>query len=369
MVAMPFLSLVGGATYALTPGMATNPAPLVANAKDTPFTGIYPDGSLYLANAHQGGVGPRAGGPGAVGPANAVLYETDTGNAVQNTGIPNGAMTPMFSPDGSLLAFNDYAIGNGHGLAVMGFDKGARTAASYRKVYQSDATTYPGWPLFLPDDKALVFANGTAADFSGNALGIQSFPAVVSSDLFVLDLASGTAKILAKAMGYASDQDAASGNTYLPFGAEELHHNFYPTGSPVAAGGYFWIFFDSYRHYGNTHANGLIRQLWGAAVDISPSGTYTTDPSHPPFYLTGQEDVAGNHRAFTALDPCHKDGDPCVTGIDCCNGFCTNGVCGKPPPSMGPLCAHTDESCAGGTPCCNASDHCINGFCGQILLQ
>src|SRR5205814_1576222 len=129
----------------------------------------------------------------------------------------------------------------------------------------------------------------------------------------------------------------------------------------------FWVFFDSYRHYGNL---GLQRQLWGAAVDISADGTYLADPSHPPFYLTGQELGTGNHRAFTALDPCRNDGDTCTTGIDCCGGYCTNGVCkppAPPPPGDPPKCAHTDESCADGTPCCNSQDRCIAHFCGQLL--
>jgi hypothetical protein len=33
----------------------------------------------------------------------------------------------------------------------------------------------------------------------------------------------------------------------------------------VAAGGYFWLFFDAMRHYGSL---GLQRQLWGVAIDI-----------------------------------------------------------------------------------------------------
>lgn len=37
---------------------------------------------------------------------------------------------------------------------------------------------------------------------------------------------------------------------------------------------------------------------------IHPDGTYTADPSHPAFYLPGQEFGAGNHRAFAALDFC-----------------------------------------------------------------
>jgi len=76
--------------------------------------------------------------------------------------------------------------------------------------------------------------------------------------------------------------------------------------SPVAAGGYFWVFFDSLRHYGNL---GLQRQLWGAAVEISATGDYTVDRSAPAFYLPGQELGTGNHRAFAALDPCKMDGN------------------------------------------------------------
>jgi hypothetical protein len=359
-----------GASYPITLGGAPNPTPILANAPDGSFVGMYPDGSLYVTNAHPGqNMGPRAGFLGSQGVETSSLHETDTGNVVANSGIPTGTMTPMFSPDGSLLAFNDYAIGNGHGLAVMNFSKGTRTASAYKKVYELTDGTFPAWPFFLPDNKAIVFAVGTAADFSGMALGLNFGGVVpVTSDLYVLDLATGSASILANAIGFASTSDARAGKTYLPFGQEELHHDFYPTVSPVAAGGYFWIFFDSYRHYGNTHANTMVRQLWGTAVDISSNGSYTADPSHPPFYITGQEDVAGNHRAFTALDPCKKDGDTCTTGIDCCGGFCTAGSCKLPlPPEAGPQCAHTDESCASGARCCNGRDHCIAGYCGQIL--
>jgi hypothetical protein len=360
----------GGASWPITLGGAVNPTPVAPTVPDGSFVGMYPDGSLYVTNAHPGqAMGPRAGFLGSQGTETAALHETDTGNVVSNSGVPTGAMTPTFSPDGSLLVFNDYAIGNGHGLAVMSFDKGARQATNYKQIYQVTDGTFPGWPFFLPDDKAVVFALGTAADFSGMALGLNlGGLAPVSSDLYVFDLSSSSAKMLAKAVGFASDQDAQAGNTYLPYGNEELHHNFYPTVSPVAAGGYFWVFFDSFRHYGNTHSGAMVRQLWGAAVDISPTGSYTTDPSHPAFYITGQEDVAGNHRAFTALDPCKKDGDSCTTGIDCCGGFCTNGACNPPPlPEAGPRCAHTDESCAGGTACCNSQDLCIAGYCGQII--
>jgi hypothetical protein len=200
---------------------------------------------------------------------------------------------------------------------------------------------------------------GGANDFSGNGVGLSgtSFTTLgaPSGDLYMLDLASGNSVMLAKAMGFASPQDAASGTTYLPFGNDDIHHHYYPTVSPVAAGGYFWIFFDSFRHYGN---QGLERQLWGTAVDVSPGGTYTTDASHPAFYVTGQEPGSGNHRAFTALDPCQADGASCTTGVDCCTGLCTNGKCGGPP-----RCSNIDEACGAGHSCCDATVSCIAGYC------
>ena len=58
----------------------------------------------------------------------------------------------------------------------------------------------------------------------------------------MLDIESGTSSMLAKAMGYATEQDAQAGTSYLPFATDERDMNYYPTVSPVAAGGYFWVF-------------------------------------------------------------------------------------------------------------------------------
>jgi len=43
-----------------------------------------------------------------------------------------------------------------------------------------------------------------------------------------------------------------------------------------------------------------------AAIDINP--TPGTDPSHPAFYLPGQELNAGNLRGFWVVDPCKQNG-------------------------------------------------------------
>jgi hypothetical protein len=175
-------------------------------------------------------------------------------------------------------------------------------------------------------------------------------------------------------MGYNTPEDAAAGTTYLPFGADDLHHAYYPTMSPVGGGGYFWVFFDSIRHYGNT---GLQRQLWGAAIDISADGTYKRDPSHPAFYISGQEFGTGNHRAFAALDPCRIDGDRCTSGVDCCGGYCTlepieNGdPVGTCSPKM-TMCSMVGDGCIAAADCCPPRDPnelphmCIAGFCTQV---
>lgn len=251
MVADPFFSSImgSGASYALTPTTAANPAPLVADAPNGTFVGVSPDGSLYIGNAHpNGGMGgPRPGGPLATGPASAGLFVTDTGAAVANSNVPAGAMMAMFSPDSSMITFTDTAIGNGNGqgLATMSFDMKGRAASNYKKVFQvGDASTYPGWPFFLPDNGGVVFSIGNQTDFSGGGLGLGLGGAIATatSDLYILNLASDKATLLGEAVGFSSAANATSNTTYLPYGAtDELHHNFYPTVSPVAAGGYFSI--------------------------------------------------------------------------------------------------------------------------------
>jgi hypothetical protein len=190
-------------------------------------------------------------------------------------------------------------------------------------------------------------------------------------------VASGRVTLLAKTMGFDTPADADSGKTYLPF-PDDLHAAYFPTVAPIAAGGYFWLFFDSIRHYGNL---GLQRQLWGAAIDIQPNGSYQSDPSHPAFYLPGQEYGAGNHRAFAALDPCKRDGDSCTSGVDCCGGTCTLpsdvsefaepvGTCSPKKNS----CAKRDERCTTSADCCppaqgQPANSCIAGFCAYVSLN
>lgn len=351
-----------GPIYALTPDSAPNTNPMRMGTS-TAFGGLTPDGKLYLSSAASLTAGPQLQGGLIPVPGDSVLYETDTGAVVAGSGIPTTAMMPTFSADGSLLVFSDGTQG-GRALVLMDFDAKAKKASNPRTIFTNKLML--GWPFILPDNHAVIFSVTERSDFSGGGVGINPISASgPASDLGIVDLRSMKGTLLAQAIGFRTQADADANKSYLPFGAVELHQVYYPTVSPVSAGGYFWVFFDSVRHYGS---KGLHRQLWGAAIAIPAEtelsgSTYDSDPSFPAFYLSGQELPVANHRAFTALDPCRKDGAKCETGIDCCGGFCTNGICGREVPR----CSQTGEACTMESDCCKAQDTCIGGYCDIVL--
>ena len=364
--------------------VSNGPAPMPSMAGQSGcWVGLYPDGSAALAMSSVIDVARAGifGGLGGGGSTDATLFDTKTGQKLPSMGIPPGVLMPFFSPDGTFLVFNDYAIDQAHGLALMRYDTKTHTASEYSMLFKEAAGAMrPAWPFVLPDNRAVVFVRTDDFDFTGGGVGVSGNiapgAAAPFAELSIIDIASKKVSVLAKAMGFDTPDDAASGKTYLPFGAEDLHHAYYPTVSPVGAGGYFWVFFDSVRHYGSL---GLQRQLWGAAIDISADGTYALDPSHPAFYVSGQEFGTGNHRAFAALDPCRKDGDKCTSGIDCCGGFCyldgpaelaePVGTCS--PKKMVMECSRQDERCSVFSDCCSNDPKapplmCIAGFCAVV---
>jgi hypothetical protein len=141
-----------------------------------------------------------------------------------------------------------------------------------------------------------------------------------------------------------------------------------PTFCPVKRGGYSWMVFTSMRDWGNElsvvgpNTNGK-RRLWVAAID---SEIGTTDPSHPAFYIEGQENTP-NMRGFWALAQCIQTPPPGVTAMECkanfecCSGFCVEGVCVE---RTTLTCAGIGEACATTADCCNqALVDCIDMKC------
>jgi hypothetical protein len=117
-----------------------------------------------------------------------------------------------------------------------------------------------------------------------------------------------------------------------------------------------------------TYANH--KQLWVAAVDANLSGA-TGDPSHPAFWLPGQDPTSANMFGYWTLAPCkptaESDGgaSSCAAGFECCSGFCRdtgNGpVCTANPTG----CHELGEACTMTSDCCNSGPAvaCLAGIC------
>lgn len=109
--------------------------------------------------------------------------------------------------------------------------------------------------------------------------------------------------------------------------------NYLPSFAPTDVGGKSWVVFTSRRMYGNiAYENGWdaepgyscgsgktpAKKLWIAAVDspVSPG----SDPSHPAFYLPGQELAAGNSDGHWVSSACGAVDTACQSDDDCCGG-------------------------------------------------
>jgi hypothetical protein len=161
--------------------------------------------------------------------------------------------------------------------------------------------------------------------------------------------------------------DKANGFGHIP--DLETAENYEPTFVPVASGGYLWLVYVSERQYGNTLTNQDVatrtKQLWVTAIDPFPAPG--ADPSHPGFWLPGQELDNNNMRGYAALNECKEIGETCEAGYDCCSGFCVEidgaFVCDDTPPS----CSPNGSACEDSSDCCDPDAECIAGFCSHLV--
>ena len=275
---------------------------------------------------------------------------TRNGAKIPNSGIESKyAMSPVFSHDGTHLAFNDRSAQQQGGywpgvLAIMDYNNATQKFSNYQVLTVPPAGRQYSWPAFTPDNKYVVYQNGVGEDlatWSGNTGKIFAVNTVTKQVTFLGNL---------------------NGDGYLPQGARDENKNYEPTIAPIASGGYFWVMFTSRRTYGNklTGSESETKRLWVSAIDInSPAGM---DPSHPAFYIAGQELTSGNSRGFWALDPCKQVGDACGTGSECCNQNCDQGVCKDPNPNE---CSQDGNHCDTTADCCDPGATCINNICSE----
>jgi hypothetical protein len=308
--------------------------------------GVSPDGKVIIENFAplRGNMGVQTG-----------AFDSITGAIIPDSGVDGLQLfMPAFSPDGKLLAYVDSTTGDLH---AFDWDDASRHASSDRLIAASSlnpAALQIQFPTVSPDHQWIVYGRGTGFGSLG-----------VPGNLYVASVANPGAEIPLDALNGASYPFAA--------GSRDQDLDYEPTFAPVAAGGYFWVVFHSRRTWGNAItgpayvAEGQgVKQLWVAAFDQSPAKG--KDPSHPAFYLPGQDAATLNMRGYWSLAPCKANGASCQSGVDCCGGYCapTDGgkmICS----STRSGCSEDGDKCAKASDCCGAAsgEVCINGVCSS----
>jgi hypothetical protein len=307
------------------------------------------------------------------------------------------------------------------------------TASNLREVFRAGSGTLSsykraGWPSFLPDGKGVLFQAVARLPNPGDGSSLYTWQGSQSeiwlSNLTASASVAATPTLLRKLNGTGYIPGTSPGPPAPVPDAGPLHTNgktvqwakggcgqslsmsgtvtedqlnYMPTVSPQEAGGYYWAVFTSRRLYGNT-ATGTpweykecvspdpsappTKKLWVSAID--KNWVPGTDPSHPAFYLPGQELLSGNMRGFWAQSPCIAAGSSgssnvCETDDDCCGGLASPKVAacridaGSTPVTrhckavVPNSCSSPGGSCAIDADCCQAGSHCTVGICRQPL--
>ncbi len=341
--------LIGGdvstSTFDLIQGAAAFSVTAVGKAvRNWAMPAVSPDGKVLVEN-NAALPGPPGGSDG--------MWNAYTGEKIVGTGLDGVLLDmPAFAPSSKYLAYVDHTT---LGLGFFSFD--AQTNQVSGGTPLIDAGADPNWNAI-----AFPSVSPTTTDELGEHTLIVyhrgQYPASLDTrygpgDLYLTSI---------ETPGTEWRLSAIDGDNY-PFaaGSRDLTQNYEPTFAPVTAGGYAWVVFTSRRTYGNmlTGDATVVKQLWVAAIDTNPADG--VDPSHPPFWVPGQDLSSLNMRGFWALDPCIPAGGLCGADSECCNGNCANGVCEGPDPGE---CVENGDACTSDAECCDPNAVCNEGECG-----
>jgi len=277
------------------------------------------------------------------------IVDSTTGAVLNENAMGNNCGEPAWSPTGKKIAgicnitdnFGWIFDAKQGDLTIADVADDGTTVSNITTLVPKGNSNRPTYPSFSPGGDYIAY--GRASDGSRTT---------GQGDLWLVDVNNGANL---KKLAIASSDNKS----------------FNPVFAPLRAGGFYWLVYVTRRDYGNRLVGANRQQLWITAIDDPPT---SADPSHPPFYVRGQEDCAKSENAYMALPPCKDKGESCLEGSDCCNGQCIKDgqtgmyVCGDPPPPG--MCSQDGNSCMSDADCCNfdmadpsGSSQCIDGFC------
>jgi hypothetical protein len=293
------------------------------------FSAFNPDGTKLLVSDNT-----------AFNPAAAPLHIISALNGqILTPNAMTGCGEPAWSPDGTLLAAVCNMTGGswtfdatGGNLVTMDVAADQVTVSNQLVVVpQAGGPGRPAWPSFSPDSAWIAYGRPT---YGSRSIGDGTIWMVRSNGMDNKQLLN------------------MSGD----------NKSFNPVFSPTRSGGYYWIAFITRRDYGNTIVGANRQQLWIAAVD---EDGVAADPSHPPFYVRGQETCGKSENAYYAVDPFIGVGGDCTHGSQCETGHCLSGVCGMPLPNTAVRAGNT----CGGPSVCASGTSCVDGYCAEPVIR